>query len=133
KNYLENLYPERRPYKVLSMSSAIRLKRMMKETLRRGTAKSIFRKIDAKLKKNLELGGKTGSITGGEPFGKRDWFIMYAIPKEGDDLGISIAVMNINVKKWFVKSAHLALKVVEKYYQNNLKKGVILGDNNIGL
>ncbi len=133
KDYLKNLYPFKNPYRVLSLSSAESLKRMMKETLFRGTAKRTFRRMNRRLREGLDLGGKTGSITGGIPFGKRDWFTMYAMPKEGSSSGISIAVMNVNMKKWFVKSAYLARMVVEKYYENGFEKNPILGENKVGL
>jgi hypothetical protein len=69
----------------------------------------------------LDIGGKTGSITGGTPFGKRDWFSAFAIPRDLErGKGISISVMNVNVKRWHVKSTMLAKNIIE-YYYNTVK------------
>jgi cell division protein FtsI/penicillin-binding protein 2 len=104
--------------KVLSTDTSRELKKMMNLTVKRGTARGSFRRMKSTLKSGLIMGGKTGSITGGIPFGKRDWFTMYAIPRHSieNDKGISIAVMNVNVKKWYVKSTFLAKKITEYYY-----------------
>jgi len=69
--------------------------------------------------KNIDVAGKTGSITGGIPFGKRDWFVSYAKPndKTGDN-GISVCVMIVNVKKWYIKSTYLAKKIIQYYYDD---------------
>ena len=118
---LEKLFPLQKPKRVFARDTALALKRMMKKVLSQGTAKYAFRKMNKKLKNILDLGGKTGSITGGNPFGKRDWFVMYALPKYKKAQGISIAVMNVNVEKWFIKATDLARLVTEWYYKNNLK------------
>ena len=94
---------------------------MMGMTIDGGTARKSFRKMNAGYKNALEIGGKTGSITGGIPFGKRDWFAAYAIPKDPErGKGISISVMNVNVKRWHVKSTMLAKNIIE-YYYNSIK------------
>jgi penicillin-binding protein A len=104
--------------KVLDSMVSSQLKAMMKLVVTKGTARSISRDLRRKIRKNLNIGGKTGSITGGIPYGKRDWLTLFAMPKEGGlDKGISIAVMNINVKKWYVKSSFLAKKVIEYYFK----------------
>jgi peptidoglycan glycosyltransferase len=94
---------------------------MMEMTIDGGTARKSFKKMNTGYKNALEIGGKTGSITGGKPFGKRDWFAAYAIPKDPErGKGISISVMNVNVKRWHVKSTMLAKNIIE-YYYNNIK------------
>lgn len=101
----------------ISKSTADELKEMMKLTVERGTARSAFRLYRNKDLQKLEIGGKTGSITGGIPYGKRDWFIAYAKPKDNEeDKGISICVMVVNVKKWHVKSTYLAKEIIQYYY-----------------
>ena len=97
----------------------------MESTVKKGTARKSFRRFDRFLREELRIGGKTGSITGGIPFGKRDWFSAFAVPKNkklGE--GISISVMNINVDKWFVRSTYLAKEVIDYYYKeiNPLKE-----------
>ena len=104
--------------KVLSQDTIKELQEMMSLTVKRGTARGSFRRMKSTIKSGLVIGGKTGSITGGIPHGKRDWFTMYAIPRHSieNDKGISIAVMNVNVNKWYVKSTFLAKKITEYFY-----------------
>lgn len=111
---------QRTPFesRVLSDSASREVKEMMEMTIEDGTARKNFRKMNRGLKEQLEIGGKTGSITGGIPFGKRDWFASFAVPKDKTQgKGISISVMNINVKRWHVKSTFLAKEIVEYYYK----------------
>lgn len=109
--------------RVLDTQSVHAMKEMMRMTVERGTARSSFRKMNRKIREQLLIGGKTGSITGGVPYGKRDWFTAYAAPKSNlQDKGISISVMNVNVHKWYVKSSYLAKEIIEYYYKNREKQ-----------
>jgi cell division protein FtsI/penicillin-binding protein 2 len=117
----ENLWQEELPpsKRVITQETSREMQEMMSMTIDGGTARRSFRKMRNGYKDNLEIGGKTGSITGGTPFGKRDWFSAYALPRDKTKgKGISISVMNVNVKKWHVKSALLAKNVIEYYYKN---------------
>lgn len=111
------LYP--RFSRILGLDAVDELKLMMEKTITTGTARRDFSTMRHGLRPQLEIGGKTGSITGGIPFGRRDWFSVYAIPKdERFGRGISVAVMNINLDKWYVRSTHLSKRVIEYYYNN---------------
>ncbi len=110
--------PQHKTKRVLEVPTARELQELMEVTVKRGTARGSFRRLNRKLQNGLEIGGKTGSITGGIPFGKRDWFTSFAVPvNKNHGKGISIAVMNINLNKWYVKSSYLARKVIEYYYK----------------
>ena len=103
--------------RVISKTANEDLKEMMELTTKAGTARGAFRPWKLKRIPNIEIGGKTGSITGGLPYGKRDWFVSYAIPSDKkDDKGISVCVMIVNVKKWYIKSTYLAKNIIEHYY-----------------
>ena len=107
--------------RVLSAVTATQMQEMMGSTVDGGTARKSFRKMNNGYKNALDIGGKTGSITGGTPFGKRDWFSAFAIPRDNErGKGISISVMNVNVKRWHVKSTMLAKNIIE-YYYNTVK------------
>lgn len=109
---------EKNDKRAMNINSANELESLMQETIIQGTAKSSFKKLSSFVKNNVRIGGKTGSITGGDPWGKRDWFTAFAIPNSGQlGSGISVCVMNVNVKKWYVKSTFLAKNVIEYYYQ----------------
>jgi cell division protein FtsI/penicillin-binding protein 2 len=98
---------------VVAPDTAADLRRMMMATIEEGTARRPFRRLPASLQE-LEIGGKTGSITGGEPFGKRDWFVAYARdPKRPEDRGVSLCVMIVNKKRWYVKSTQVAREIFE--------------------
>lgn len=111
------LYPPlKKDELVLTPQTAEDLRTLFMATVTQGTARSSFRRSQYLLSK-LEIGGKTGSLTGGEPFGKRDWFVSYAKSMEDkSDKGISICVMIVNQKKWYIKSPLLAKNVMEFYY-----------------
>ena len=118
---------------VISEKTATDLAAMMELTTQRGTARAVLRgRLGKKIGKAFIVGAKTGSITGGIPKGKRDWLTLYAKPKETvvsvekpslNSSGISLAVMNINDKKWYYKSTYIAKKVLELYLKTqNLAK-----------
>lgn len=95
---------------VIAPATSDDLKKMMIATVKEGTARRAFKRSSKKLK-DLEIGGKTGSITGGEPFGKRDWFVAYSKDEEGR--GYSLCVMVVNKKKWYVKSSQLTREILD--------------------
>lgn len=110
--------PLKKDDQVLTPQTAEDLRTLFMATITRGTARSSFRRSKYLLNK-LEIGGKTGSITGGEPRGKRDWFVSYAKSLEDkNDKGISICVMIVNQKKWYIKSPLLAKNIMEYYYSS---------------
>ncbi|MDB9787089.1 penicillin-binding transpeptidase domain-containing protein, partial [Bacteriovoracaceae bacterium] len=103
---------------VLAQKHAEDLKNMMKSTISQGTARSFKRDYKGRaLLKKLIIGGKTGSISGGKPFGKYDWFITFAGPKDRNNKGISLCVMIVNQKKWYVKATHLAKEILWDYFK----------------
>lgn len=107
--------------KVLSYETAVSLSQLMTKTIEFGTARKSFRRFKRKLKRLLEIGGKTGSITGGIPKGKRDWFAAFSRPKDKSNNGISVSVMSIQGEKWRAKSSYLAKNIIE-YYYNKIEK-----------
>jgi cell division protein FtsI/penicillin-binding protein 2 len=101
--------------KILDDQTVEDLHQMMTLTVEKGTARGISRgRLGRKLLKKYIVGAKTGSITGGVPFGKRDWLSFFAKPVDNEeDDGISVAIMNVNGKRWYYKSSFLAKKVLE--------------------
>ena len=110
--------------RVLKKETASELQKLMELTVKRGTARRLFYTMRRKWRNKLSLGAKTGTITGGVPYGKRDWVVVYAKPNEPGLPSISVAVMIVNLKKWYIKSTALAKKIIEYYYRavdKNLK------------
>lgn len=112
--------------KIIDSEVASSIEEMMTETVDTGTARKSFRQFMRKYRDRLIVGGKTGSITGGEPNGKRDWFVAFSREKFSTDKGISLSVMLVNQKKWKVKSSFLASRIIDFYYKDLPRQGKIL-------
>lgn len=120
--------------RAISEETALNIKELMQLTVKKGTARKEFRRFKLLRHKKITIGAKTGSLTGGLPYGKRDWFLAYAIPTSRQfGNGISICVMNINIKKWYHKSSFIAKKAIQYYFtkiNSVLKNKSVLTLNN---
>lgn len=93
--------------------SAAELRVLMRETIQSGTSRRSFRKVVRRSDlDDVEVGGKTGSLTGGDPMGKCDWFVGYMRYK---DQRIAVAALTVNEEKWRVKSSVLASEFFLNY------------------
>lgn len=99
--------------------TAAEIRSLMEETVHRGTARSAFRSFFKQVpySSSLEVGGKTGSLTGSDPEGKYDWFVGYA--RNGEQK-LAFAALTVHRKFWKVKSAYLARKAIEAYFSSNV-------------
>lgn len=103
----------RQEAKIMAPASAAELRELMRETVRSGTSRKSFRTVMRKRSfEDVEMGGKTGSLTGLNPKGKCDWFVGYA--RFGKHR-IAVAALTVNEKKWRVKSSHLASDFLADY------------------
>jgi cell division protein FtsI/penicillin-binding protein 2 len=93
---------------------------LMLETVRKGTSRKSFNGFFKHDMKDVEVGGKTGSLTGTDPKGKYDWFVGYASESDpnGSRRKIAFAALTIHEKLWRVKSSYLARRAIENYFQN---------------
>lgn len=99
---------------VISSGSAKSLRALMRETTRIGSARKSFQGLNRyKVYKDMEIGGKTGSLTGYSPKGRHDWFVGYA-NKNGRK--VAYASLIINKEKWYVRSAYVARQFIYNYY-----------------
>jgi len=105
---------------VMSPQSASKVRELMEQTVLAGTSRRSFKPIlkDRKFRE-IEMGGKTGHLTGDNPKGRVDWFVGYAL--EGDRK-IAVAAITVNKKFWTVKSAHLGQSMFRKYFGPVLTK-----------
>lgn len=94
----------------ISIETAQKLRKLMRETVQRGSARKSFRKFFQGQFEQAVVGGKTGSLTGQSPAGKYDWFVGYA---ELGDKKIGFASLTINKEYWTVKSSYVARKFIE--------------------
>lgn len=98
---------------VMSDSSAKQLKKMMQATTTQGSARTSFRGFHKGALADVNVGGKTGYLTGFEPRGKYDWFVGFG---EKGERKIAFAMLCINKDKWYVKSTRLAREILEFYF-----------------
>ncbi len=113
-DYLYRSAPKNDAEQVISASSAKALRSLMKETTRIGSARRSFQGLNRyKVYKGMEIGGKTGSLTGFSPRGRHDWFVGYA---EKNGRKVAYASLIINKEKWYVRSAYVARQFIYHYY-----------------
>ncbi|MGZ3768199.1 MAG: penicillin-binding transpeptidase domain-containing protein [Bdellovibrio sp.] len=99
---------------IMSKESAAKVRELMEQTVMAGTSRRAFRPIvkDRKFRE-IEMGGKTGHLTGDNPRGRVDWFVGFALDEERK---IAVAAITVNKKFWTVKSAHLGQSMFRKYF-----------------
>lgn len=112
---------------IMSKESAAQVRELMEQTVTSGTSRRSFRPIvkDRKFRE-IEMGGKTGHLTGDNPRGRVDWFVGYALDQERK---IAVAAITVNKKFWTVKSAHLGQSMFRKYFGpvvSNQQKGRVI-------
>lgn len=98
----------------VSSTTAREMRELMRETVKRGTSRGSFRRFGRGLEE-IEVGGKTGSLTGDDPKGKYDWFVGYA---DNGPSRIAVAALTVHEKYWRVKSSYLARRAFEHYFRS---------------
>lgn len=95
--------------------TATEIRAMMNETVRHGTSTGSFRGFFKQRGfAHIDVGGKTGSLTGNKPRGRYDWFVGYA----NDGMRkIAVAALTVNERFWTVKSSYLARRAIETFYK----------------
>ena len=92
------------------------LRVLMEATVSSGTARRGFRRnMNDRDWAALEMGGKTGSLTGTDPPGRYEWFVGYARRREHPDQGIAVTVMLINRTYMAVHASELAGLVIRDW------------------
>jgi cell division protein FtsI/penicillin-binding protein 2 len=95
----------------VSAVTAREMRRMMATTLTDGTALRSFRRSDRNpVLANLQMGGKTGSLTGKNPPGKNEWFVGYA---RSNDRQLAVGVVIVSERYWRVKPSELVRDIFE--------------------
>jgi len=95
---------------VIDPATAAQMRELFRETVTSGTSRTSFRGFAKSRYRHVDVGGKTGSLTGDDPSGKYDWFVGYA--QSGDDR-IAFATLTISREYWKVKSAYLTRRAIE--------------------
>lgn len=103
----------------VSPETALKLRELMNETIVSGTSRKSFRGFFKGTYRELDVGGKTGSLTSMAPHGKVDWFVGYAMAQGRK---IAVSVMTVHKKYWTVKSAYLARRTFEKAFEELVRR-----------
>lgn len=99
---------------IIKAGTAKELQSLMQQTVINGSARTSFKNFARGTMEAVNVGGKTGSLTGETPVGRYDWFVGYA---EKNGRKLAFAAMCINRKVWYVKSATVARKAVEHFFR----------------
>ncbi len=107
--------PQRRPTRrVISREVADRLRGMLVGTTKMGTAKSAFRTRRGRpLIPGIDVAGKTGNLTAGEPFGRYEWFLGLA---PAEDPTIAVVVLQVQSNLWWSRSTDLAARILREVF-----------------
>lgn len=109
---------------VMTPESAAQIRQMMEQTVLGGTSRKSFRQlIKDRRFKEIEMGGKTGHLTGDNPKGRVDWFIGYANDDESKRL--AVAAITVNKKYWTVKSSYIGQFMFKSYFEPFMKKKTV--------
>jgi len=100
--------------RLMNPETAAALRDMMKLTVSQGTATSSFRERHRNILGDIEVAGKTGSLsthTRG-PFKDYSWFVGFA---PADDPRIAVAAVVVNGLKWRVHAPFIAREALKAY------------------
>ncbi len=100
--------------RVLSPDLARSLRSMLVSTTRRGTAKSAFQDRRGRRKLGaIDVAGKTGNLTGSDPFGRYEWFLGLA---PAEDPTIAVVVLQLQSNLWWSRSSELAADILRQVF-----------------
>ena len=100
----------------ISPNTARQLRAMMGLTITKGTAHRAFKSAwKSSALREIEVGGKTGSLTGKNPAGKVTWFVGMA-PLDNPQVVISALVINSVNRNWKIKASDVAKQGFQTYF-----------------
>jgi cell division protein FtsI/penicillin-binding protein 2 len=106
--------------RAISPHTALQLRQMMGLTITQGTGHRAFKSAwKEPALRDIEIGGKTGSLTGENPAGKVTWFVGMA-PLDDPEVVISALIINRG-NNWKVKASNVAKKGFETYFGEKRK------------
>lgn len=97
----------------LPESVARQVAAMMTNTVTSGTSSKVFHRYARRLRSEVGVAGKTGSLTGSTPPGRYEWFIGFA-PVESPR--IAVASLVVNRELWHIKGTFVAQTVMREFF-----------------
>ena len=102
------------PQKIWTGAVTDRLRKMLTQTTRSGTARRAFRDRRGRpLLGPIQVAGKTGSLSGRDPKGRYEWFVGVA---PADRPSVAIATLVVNGELWWRSSSQIAASVLQAIY-----------------
>jgi len=92
---------------------AARVGEMMERTVTGGTSAKVFHRYARKLRRDVGVAGKTGSLTGDDPPGRYEWFIGFA---PLDEPKLAVASLIVNHDLWHIKGTYVAQAVMKEFF-----------------
>ncbi len=100
----------------VSAETARDIKILMQDTVRYGTSRTAFRKLQSKKRfKNYDLGAKTGTINDRSDQFKYDWVTAFAVSPNGAG-SICISVLGVHGKILGTRSTEMTRAIVDYYF-----------------
>ena len=115
------------PHQVITPETADAIKKIMKATIRGGTASSAFSRGKYRILRN-RMGGKTGTLTGKNPSGVTTWFAgLYPI----DAPQVAVVALTVINDLWIFKAPNLAAEATYQWtrYQKKQLRSAKLKEN----
>jgi penicillin-binding protein A len=101
---------------VMSSQTAQHLGTMMELTVRAGTVAKAFRGTASdRVLRQLSIGGKSGSIDGDDPTGRRNWFVGYAQNRATGE-AITIGCLLIRDRYFWIEADTFARLIMRHYF-----------------
>lgn len=100
----------------ITPETAKAMQTLMSKTVKMGTARRSYGDFFKGQYADMHVGGKTGSLSGGDLQGRNDWFVGYAYD---ENRKLAFAILNINLEKWKVKSHYLSRLMIEQYFDSD--------------
>lgn len=101
---------------VMRADTAAHLQAMMEKTVKAGTATKDFRGASSdRVLRQLVMGGKSGSIDGDDPVGRRNWFVGFARNEQTGE-AITIGCALVLNKHFRIKADMLSRLIIRKYF-----------------
>ena len=98
----------------MSTELAAEMREMLVDTTRRGTARSAFRTRRGNPRLGeVQVAGKTGSLSGRNPEGRYEWFVGVAPAEEPR---IAIAVVMVQSDLWWRTASQIAGDVLDRVF-----------------
>jgi membrane peptidoglycan carboxypeptidase len=106
--------PAAAPRRVMSEELARQMREMLTETTRSGTARRAFRARGGRpLLGEVQVAGKTGSLSGHDPDGRYEWFIGVA---PAEDPQIAVAAVVVNGRVWYRSASQIAADLLHEIF-----------------